>query len=149
MVDYVLDENIIVFAAKLVDKTDKFDDTCLWILTEISHRRDVVHCSKDLYQKYLSKISSLGKINQSAFLVQKLLENMKAAGRLKIYNEYPPGLPVEKGIPEDDVFIIRLVVWKRGVLLTADCRLRDRLNEGHLLKKYNLIIKKPHEFDAQ
>jgi hypothetical protein len=71
------------------------------------------------------------------------------AGKLKIYNEIPPALKNEKGIPEDDLFLIRLAVWKPSILITGDCRLKVKLDGANLTNKYNLNIKKPPEFSNQ
>lgn len=144
--DYVLDENVIMFAAKLQNADGEEDHTSFVVLANILAKCDLMHCSRELYRKYLQKLRTLGQVNQSAKFVERLLIHMKKLGKLRLYDyEIPPKLPEEEGIPKDDVFIIRLTAWTKSVLVTSDCRLRDRLVEAHLIQKYNLQLKKPWE----
>jgi hypothetical protein len=144
--DFVLDENIVLFAAKFQDASGEEDHASLTALTTILSKCDIMHCSRELYRKYLDKLHNLGAMNQSGSFVEKLLIHMKKLGKLRLYDyEIPPKLPEERGIPEDDIFIIRLTVWTKSILVTSDCRLKEHLANHGLIQKYNLVIRKPWE----
>jgi hypothetical protein len=145
MAEYVLDENIIKFAAKVMNAEGNLDISCLALMTDIVRRCDFIHCSKPLLEKYWKKLKELENTTHSAAAVAKMVEIMLTKGAIK-FKDYTPRLKDiadEKEIPPDDLFLIRLVVHTGATLITADCRLKARLDEKNLTTKYRISIQKP------
>ena len=142
----MLDENIILLAAKGEDVDQKRDYTCSFILQQIVQNCEyVVYCSTELVQRYQKKLNDLEKINRSAKFTATLIEHMQRSKKME-FKYYLAELPYEENVPRKDLFIIRLAALTNSTLITTDCRLKKQLLSKGLLEKYGIQIKHPKEF---
>ncbi|WP_268541337.1 hypothetical protein [Candidatus Nitrosotenuis cloacae] len=143
--ELILDENIMEFSARVENETGDGDPTCLGLLNDILRRCDYVHCTVELLEKYRSMLKRLESTVRSASATAKLLEMIMYGGKLKIADNTPATLQNEQSIPPDDVYLIRLAVSTNAILVSADGRLKTRLDESGLTRTYGLRIMHPSE----
>ncbi len=140
----ILDENVIEFAAKLQNHNDELNPTCGNLISEISKRCDIIYCTKQLFERYSHKLKILEQKFHEAAYIAKLLTHMAIQGKIK-FEPDAPRLPNEEGIPPDDAYLVRLAVKKSCILVSTDCRLREKLESSGLIKKHDIQIKHPEE----
>ena len=140
----VLDENIIVLAAKVQDDKGNLDPTCALLIGEISKKGDIIKCNDELYQKYCKKLKKLLPRFPSSAYTTKLLIYLHSAGKIQFHNHLPK-LRGEGSIPHDDVYIIRLVVYTKSTLVSTDRRLEKKLIESKIMSKHGIRFQQPSQ----
>jgi rRNA-processing protein FCF1 len=143
----VLDENIILLAAKAKDTDGNPDYTCFSILLQILQECDyALYCSTELMKKYQTKLNDLEKINKSATFTSDLVKHLQRNRKIKLQT-YLPNLPCEEEVPRKDIFLIRLAAINQSTVITTDCRLKDKLITKDLISKFGIFIKHPKDFN--
>lgn len=134
----MLDENIIILAAKMENEKGEPDLTCLQLLLDIIKKCHTMICSDNLLKRYLRILSNLQGKHQSS--VPKLLHMAMGKGKIQLIN-YLPELSNENRIPPDDVEIVRLANHAKAILVTTDSRLKEAVER----LPYNIDVLTPHE----
>jgi hypothetical protein len=67
--NFVLDENIILLAAKSEDLNGNRNYTCLQVIFDILRKCDIINCSQHLIEKYQKKLNNLERIGRPLLLV--------------------------------------------------------------------------------
>lgn len=145
--DIILDENILVFAAKMEDENGVKNRKHARLLFDILDRCDILLCSKELHQKYLSKLDLLTKAGyDNAYSVIRTIVHVRQLGKLRVQDD-PPSMDNldEQKVPRKDLFIIRLAAKTKALVITSDGKLRDKLVAEGLDAKYQFRIMKPEE----
>ena len=140
----ILDENVIEFAAKLQDEDGNLDNTCLALINDIIKRCDSMYCTDELLKNYSEKLKALETKFHGAYTVTKLLVLAQKHGKIKVRGS-APSLPNEKDIPDDDRYLIRFAVITGHTLVSADGRLKVKLDESKLTEKHGIKIKHPKD----
>jgi hypothetical protein len=136
MKNLVLDENIILLAAKAEDISGNRDYTCFSVLYQVLQECDyVLYCSTELIRKYEHKLDDLEKIDKSAKFTSTIIKHLQRNKKIRI-RTYLPDLVQEEDIPKNDKFLIRLAAITESVVITTDSRLRDKLILKGLTQKY-------------
>jgi ribosomal protein L14E/L6E/L27E len=151
LTNFVLDENIILLAAKSEDVNGNRDYTCLWVINDITHRKcDIINCSHELIKKYQKKLNNLERIDKSAKFLTTLMDHIQHSKKIKM-KYCLPKLSDEEDIHSDDIFIVRLAVATKSTLITTDCRLREKLIFIYLRfqDRHGIQIKLPSEFCSE
>jgi hypothetical protein len=140
----VLDENIIMLAAKVKDDSDNDDPTCSILLGDIYKKKDILKCSDELYNNYLRILKELERTIPSSVYTRKMLMNLIASDQIE-FEPYIPVLSEENQLPPDDIYIVRLVVRTRSNLVSTDNGLRNSMESANIMSKYDVSFMKPHE----
>lgn len=135
----MLDENIIILAAKMENEKGEPDVTCLRLLLDIIQKCHTMVCSGNLLERYLRVISNLAGKHQSS--VPKLLQMaIIIKAKVQLIN-YLPKLSNENQIPPDDVEIVRLANHANATLVTIDSRLKEAMKR----LPYTIRVLTPNE----
>lgn len=140
----VLDENIIILAAKVKDDQDNEDPTCSILLGDIYKKKDILKCSDELYLNYLEILKDLERTIPSSVYTRKMLMNLMFANKIE-FESYIPILSEENQLPPDDIYIVRLVVRTKSNLVSTDNRLKLSMENANVISKYNVRFMKPNE----
>jgi len=143
---YILDENIIEFSAKVTNDKNQPDVTCLSLMANILRRCDRLICTVELLHKYNQHLKSLeqARVN-SASSTAKILTHMINQGKIDVRDDEPPHLPDEEGVPEDDLFLVRLAAQTNCILVSTDTRLRDSLVRTGIIDRHRINFQHPSE----
>lgn len=144
----ILDENVIEFAAKVQDEDGNLDNTCLALINDIIKQCDHMHCTDELLENYSQKLKALQTKFGGASTVVKLLVLATKHGKIKVRGP-APSLSDEEKIPDDDRYLVRFAVNTGHILVSADGKLKTKLQEAKLIEKYRIRIMHPRELQEE
>jgi len=142
---FILDENIIVLAAKVEDVNGNTDNTCTGLLSDILKKNDAIRVSIELFEKYFQKLKALENLVHSTDYTVKLLNLLRTSGLIDFWNSDATPIERENEIDPDDVYIIRLAANSSTDLVSADLRLRNQLEITEILQRGGFRFLEPNE----
>ena len=132
---FLLDENVLYHAARLVDEHDRPDETAAELvraIARICHRLTIHRVLFDKYwdilQKLLRDRSSAG---QAIFFINVFMKNVDK--RTLDYSDLPE-LPAGVRIPRKDEPIVRAALISHPMVVTADRPLREAIRRQPVLR---------------
>lgn len=131
---FLLDENVIVLAAKREDDHGRPDACCAELVSLIASNCHRIMTSRELLQRYWRKIKALSEAREpaiSAFagVLAQLIKNYEKA---VLEPADLPELPEGARIPPDDEFIVRSALRSQAPIVTTDTNLRNLVNQRDL-----------------
>lgn len=140
---YILDENIIELAAKGENDEGNSDFTCLTLILDILKKCDILYCSTKLLEIYRKKLKKMeSNMIRSASTTAKLIKHMITQGKIKVTDDSPK-INNEEDLPSDDVYLVRLAVHTKSILVSTDSPLKEKSRD--ILMSYNIKIVHPSE----
>jgi len=147
---FLLDENILYHAARLVDQHDKPDETAAELVRSIAricHRLAIHKVLVDRYWHILQKlISERSSAAEAVYFIKEFMTNVDK--RTLDYSDLPE-LPAGIKIPRKDEPIVRAALISLPIVVTADRPLREAIRAQPVLGLTALSTKKALEFVKQ
>jgi hypothetical protein len=141
---FILDENVVILAQKRENDRGEPDSTCLNLFTQIITICHTIVVDHNLWSKYQHQLSPPRQSDaQESFRVLAVLDYARQIEGKIEFNDNAPSFLEENSIPQgsrDDVFIVRLAVETRAILVTTDIPLRNALNSCGAQEAYNLQV---------
>ena len=126
---FLFDENILYFAAKVVDPHDRPDVTCAELLKLIADNCHTVTTTPKLNHHYRRHLIGLQQARlKDTEPLRFLLGLMKNADKFHVEEQDPPLLPTGVQVPRKDVHIVRAALLSGALIVTGDTKLRDSVN---------------------
>lgn len=129
---FLLDENILHFAIKGVNKRDERDDTSTELVRRIGlncHRMVVNNFLIDRYWHQIKRIQSEGKGPRAMEPVVFIRELLNKSEKWSFETGECPDLPAEIIVPREDIEIVRLALLAQVKVVTGDEELRAAIND--------------------
>jgi len=142
---FVLDENIIIFSAKVEDEHGSNDDTCSRLISDILHNKDVIRVNVELFENYLDALKSLESTVPSSAYTVKLLNLLRGANSVHFWTADLPTLPNQELLPSDDVYIVQLAVGSTTDLVSTDSPLEGKMKDAQIFENFKIEFLRPHE----
>ena len=146
---FILDENVIILAAKQENDSGESDLTCYHLLTRILTICHPMVIDDNLRRKYFRQLSILLDTHpQISPDVIVLLRNATARPDKIPPNPNSPTFPEETNIPQgsqDDVEHVRLAVATGAILVTTDSLLISDLETAGISEQYQLQVVTPEQ----
>ena len=125
---FLLDENIIVRAAKLEDDHANSDPTALRLALRIAEKCHRLALHQTIWEKYMRHLAGIDTrqyvVSQAVSFLRNLIWNAdKIDQQLDPLPEIPPGVTV----PRKDHHIVRCALAAKALLVTTDGRLKDAI----------------------
>ena len=146
---FILDENVIILAAKRENDRGEYDLTCFQLLVRILDICYPLVMDDGLRGKWLRQLSNLldAQPGLSPVVIDMLKQAMRRLDKVPLYPDSPP-FHEETHIPQgsrDDVPIARLAVATSAVLVTTDAPLISDLAVAGVVDRYRLRVVTPEE----
>lgn len=145
---FVLDENVLILAAKQEDEHGKTNDTCLRLFHRIVEICHSLVLDAAIWNKYCHQLSHLSGVEyQTPHLLHELRE-LSANPEKLVFETNPAELPEEASLSSkamDNVEFIRRAIASSAILVTTDTPLRDELREKGVIARYGLEVLLPGE----
>ncbi len=148
---YILDENVVIYAQRGVDEYDNPNLDCTDLVNGIiDHDLRILVVDDVLWDKYDDQLNnpSHHDVELGPFLMIRFWGLLQAPGKVVGLGHTAPDFPEQHAIPpgsQDDVFLVRLLVETRAILVTTDRPLRQDLMISGIQSLYNLCIVSPQE----
>lgn len=142
---FILDENIIVLAARVEDVNGNTDNTCSGLLGEILKNHDAIRVNAKLFEKYYNKLKALESSVHSTDYTVKLLNLLRTSGLIDFWERDSTPIEKENEIDPDDVYIIRLAANSSTDLVSADLRLKGQLEMTKILQRGGFRFLEPND----
>ena len=148
---YILDENIVIYAQRGLNEHDQPNLDCRYLFERIADEEQRGFFVDDvLWGKYDAQLyNPAHHDSERGPLVRiRLWELMRRIGKIEGLGHTAPPFPEEGDIPpgsRDDVFIVRLAVETRAILVTADRPLREDLASCSVQTRYALNVASPQD----
>ncbi len=140
---FLLDDNIIYFAIRGVDRHNNPDDTAarlIQMIVDVCHSLVIQDEVRVRYLKIFDKLKGERSPHmQPAYFFNQLLK--RADKRTFQYEDLPP-LPAGCSIPRKDEYLVRAALISRPLLVTGDEPLYDALKQHPELR---IQVLWPHE----
>ena len=130
---FLLDENILHFAVKGVDRRDDFNLDAVELLRLIARNCHTIVADSVLLGRYYSHLANLMKQPSPALQPTSFLNNF-VHNSLKFRFEYadPPDLPDDSDIPPKDTHIVRAALISNTLIVTGDEELQATVNSSKM-----------------
>jgi len=142
---FILDENIFIAACKGENSRGESDYSSCNLILQIGRNCHKIAWNNELKRRYAKKTESLRTSSDyklfmqgHKIIFQLMLNSEKSCQNESNFLEDYPEL-------DDDMHVISLAVFTKGILVTEDCRLKKALLKKNLILKYGLKICKPSE----
>lgn len=131
---FLLDENIIVLAAKREDDHGRPDATCAELVLLIARNCHRIITNVELQQRYWRKINVLSQSREPVIstFVPTLAQLITNYEKTVLEPADLPELPEGAGIPPDDKLIVRSALRSQAPIVTTDTKLRNLINQQNL-----------------
>jgi hypothetical protein len=128
---FLLDENVIVLAAKREDDHGNRDSTCSDLVLLIAQNCHRILANDQLYARYWRKIKALSQDRRYAVpeLVGLVAQLIKNPDKIVVEAGDLPNLPEGTAVQEDDHVIVRSALRSGAPIVTTDPGLRQAVNE--------------------
>lgn len=145
---FILDENIIILAHRGENDNGAKDTTCLELFTGIIRICHTLVADDQLFSKYMIQLHRhRAKEPQPVPGVVTLLVQLRTReDKLDIRTRNAPPFSEEEAIPagsRKDIYIVRLAVATRAILVTRDEKLILHLGRSGITEKYELRLLSP------
>ena len=143
---FVLDESVILFAQNFSDQYGNEDFKSAHLVISIADNCHKIAINDYLTKKYYEKTSDIERIKQAvSFKVIRILKYMLKNPDKNVYLAFIPNYPFENEIPSDDLPIVKTAVRAQAIFVTADGRLRQKIEELELPQRHNIKVLYPEE----
>ncbi len=147
---FILDENVVIFAQLECDETGSPNSTCVDLFQQIVEICHTIVVDDTLWDKYVEQLNRPANFDadRGPWLMRAFYNLFRIDGKLEGIDHNAPGFAEESSIPQgsqDDVFIVRLAVETRAILVTADRPLREDLASSGVASRYSLRVVSPQE----
>jgi len=137
---FVLDECVILFAQNFTNEHGNEDFTSSTLMHSIIVNCHKIAINEYLAKKYFEKIEAAKGLHIIR-LINHLLRNIDKY----IFLTFAPDFPFEREIPVDDLPIVKTAVHTQALFVTADGKLRRKIEELEIPRKYNIKVLDPKE----
>ncbi len=148
---YILDENVVIYAQRGLDQYDNPNLDCSDLVNGIIDEdlRTLV-VDDVLWDKYDDQLNNPSYLDaeHGPYLMIRLWGLLQIPDKVLGLGHIAPDFPEQHGIPpgsQDDLFLVKLVVETRAVLVTTDRPLMQDLRACGIQTRYNLSIVSPQE----
>ena len=147
--NFILDENVVIYAQRGLDQHDNPNPDCADLVHRIiDHATHVIVVDDILWDKYDHQLNNPAyhHAEYGPYLMLTLWHSLQIPGKIDGLGHTAPPFPEENDIPQgsqDDVFLVRLAVETRAILVTTDQPLRTDLATSGIQSQYNLNIQSP------
>ena len=148
---YILDENVVIYAQQGLDEYGYPNLDCTDLVNGIiDHDLRTLVVDDVLWDKYDDQLNN--PLHHDAelgpFLMIRLWGLLQVPGKVIGLGHTAPDFPEQHAIPpgsQDDLFLIKLVVETKAILVTTDRPLRQELMTSSIQSRYDLRIVSPQE----
>jgi len=140
---FVLDECVILFAQNFTNEHGNEDFTSAALMYSIAVNCHKIAVNEYLANKYYEKIKAAKQTFGSPIirLINHLLRNTDK----NIFLTYIPDFPFESEIPIDDLPIVKTAVHTRSLFVTANGKLRRKIEELEIPRKHSIKVLDPKD----
>lgn len=133
---FLLDENILHFAIKGVDRNDRPDTSSTEVVRLIAQNCHTIVVNKFLLDRYWRQIARIQKekVRFAAEPVTFINELLRKAEKWSFEHAECPTLPDGLTVPAEDIEIVRLALLARVVVVTGDEPLTLAVNSAATLE---------------
>lgn len=148
---YILDENVVIYAQRGLDEYGDPNLDCQDLVDGIiDHDLRTLVVDDVLWDKYDDQLNnpSHHDVAVGPYLMIRLWGLLQVSGKIVGRGHTAPDFPEQHAIPpgsQDDLFLVKLVVETRAILVTTDRPLRQDLMTSGIQSRYNLCIVSPQE----
>ncbi|MEM2126745.1 MAG: hypothetical protein QXH67_00790 [Candidatus Bathyarchaeia archaeon] len=141
--EFILDENIIVFATKMCNAEGEEDYTSTYLILNIAENCHRIIYNNELYMRYTNKVDEIPQGSMS-FKAIRVISHMLKDQRKSRDVKYVPELDL-KELSIDDRSLVKMAVHTNAILISSDRKLRDKIVNLGLNRLYNLRVVDPRE----
>ena len=147
---FILDENIVILAQRGQDEHGNTNPECADLVQQIIKICHTIVVDDVLWKKYVAQLNRRSHYHSEVgpFLMQLLGNALKIPGKFCGFGYTASSFDDEALIPhgsQDDVYLVRLAVETRAILVTTDGPLRDDLASCGIQSKYGLTVVSPKD----
>jgi hypothetical protein len=148
---YILDENVVIYAQRGLDEYGNPNLDCSDLVNGIIDEdlRTLV-VDDVLWDKYDDQLNnpSYHDAELGPYMMIRFWGLLQVPGKVVGLGHTAPDFPEQHAIPpgsQDDLFLIKLVVETKAILVTTDRALRQDLTTCGIQTRYDLCIVSPQE----
>jgi hypothetical protein len=142
---FILDENIFMAACKGKNAYGKDDRSSCNLILQIGRNCHKIAWNDELKKRYSLKTDMIKQSRDYELFMQayRIFFELMVNADKNIQNE----TTFTDGFPEldDDMHVISLAIFTKGILVTEDHRLKKALLKRNLMSKYDLKLYEPKE----
>ena len=147
---FILDENVVILAQRGLDENDEPNSVCSDLVQRIIDICHTVVVDDVLWDKFVDQLNRTGYYHPQLgpHLIRTLWNALTIPGKIDGLGHTAPSFDDEGDIPPgsaDDMYIVRLAVESRAILVTTDGKLRDHLMESGIQSSHSLTVVSPED----